>query len=161
MQDCFETADVETRPSTPASAALEDNLVSPPVQVRIPASAEYVKIIRDLVDCLCQLRSLSDDARASIKLAVGEAVNNAVLYAQSANGLSAVEVSISLLDNVLEIEVANESGGFSPNTPSKMPDAELLAERGRGLALMNIMMDEVEYVSRGSQTIARMRKWLK
>ncbi len=133
---------------------------SVPIQVRIPASTEYVRVVREVVDCLCRLKSLSEDARASVKLAVGEAVNNAVNYARNDAGVSTVDVTISLGEDVLEVEVANDSGGFSPHASSKMPDAELLAERGRGLALMNIMMDEVEYFVRDGRTIARMRKRL-
>ncbi|MDX1934478.1 MAG: ATP-binding protein [Capsulimonadales bacterium] len=134
--------------------------VAVPVHVRIPAASGYVRVVREMVDCLCQLRSLSEDVRAAVKLAVGEAVNNAVAYARAEDGRPEVDVVIRLHANLLEIEVINESGGFQPETPGKMPDAELLAENGRGLALMNIMMDEVEYFVRDGKTVALMRKWL-
>jgi anti-sigma regulatory factor (Ser/Thr protein kinase) len=39
-----------------------------------------------------------------------------------------------------------------------MPDAESLAEHGRGMALMEMVMDSVQYLSDNGNTVVRMRK---
>ena len=145
----------------PSSGPMESLSSFVPVRIRIPAAPEYVRLVREAVDCLCRLRAVSDDDRAAVKLAVGEAVNNAVAYSDSsAEATATVEVALLLLTDALDIEVVSRSGGFHLDAPAKMPDAELLAERGRGIALINMMMDEVEYYTRDGNTVAHLRKSL-
>ncbi len=69
-----------------------------------------------------------------------------------------MRVTCRLRDDALEIDVANGGNGFHPTAPAGMPRAETLAEHGRGLALMEMMMDAVEYLWEDGNTIVRMRK---
>jgi serine/threonine-protein kinase RsbW len=128
------------------------------IQVRIPGSTAYIRLVRDAVDTLADRVSLSPEDRAAVKLAVGEACNNAVQHAASGeNGRSGtVAVALRIGPEALEIEVANEGKGFEP--AAAMPTAELLTESGRGLALIEMMMDSVEYLHHEGNTVVRMRK---
>jgi serine/threonine-protein kinase RsbW len=130
------------------------------IEVRIPGTAAYIRLIRDAVDALADRFELSPEDRAGIKLAVGEACNNAVLHAppDENGGAGTVEVALRIGHEHLEIDVANAGPGFEPPVSTKMPDAEFLTESGRGLALIELIMDSVEYLTQNGNTVVRMRK---
>jgi serine/threonine-protein kinase RsbW len=128
------------------------------ILVRIPGSMAYIRLVRDAVDTLADRVALSSEDRAAVKLAVGEACNNAVQHASpDGNGRpGGVVVALRIGQDSLEIDVANEGDGFCPS--ATMPVAEALSESGRGLALIEMMMDSVEYLQQEGNTVVRMRK---
>lgn len=129
------------------------------IRVQIPGATEYIGIARHAVDAVGQQIQLSSDARAAVKLAVGEAVNNAVLYARRAGGdHGSVVVACRIGADALVIDVTNQGNGFHPAAPARMPCPEDLAEHGRGRALMEMVMDSVEYLSENGNTVVRLRK---
>ena len=136
---------------------MQDNEV---IRLQIPEATEYIPVVRRLVDAVGEALRLPQSARAEVKLAVGEACNNAVLHAKhlaSAGGGSMV-VACRVRPDALEIDITNRGNGFHPDAPAAMPPAEALAEHGRGLALMERVMDSVEYLSEGGDTTVRLRK---
>jgi serine/threonine-protein kinase RsbW len=138
----------------------DGKLMDETIQVRIPGSTAYIRVVRDAVDALADRVALSLEDRAAIKLAVGEACNNAVQHAPSnADACSRmVAVALRIRPDALEIDVTNEGNDFHPAAHANMPTAELLSERGRGLALIELMMDSVEYLHHDGNTVVRMRK---
>jgi serine/threonine-protein kinase RsbW len=129
------------------------------IRLQIPGATEYVTIARRAIDVVGEQLDLSGAARAEVKLAVGEACNNAVQHA-SQNGANdgSVIVACRVRPDVLEIDVTNQGNGFHPGSHSLMPPAEALAEHGRGMPLMEMLMDSVEYLSENGNTTVRMRK---
>ncbi len=135
---------------------MKDNEV---ICLQIPGETEYVGIARHAVDAVGEQISLPPDARMAIKLAVGEACNNAVKHARQAGSEAhPVSVACRVQPDALEIDVTNHGNGFHPEVPAAMPVAEALDEHGRGLALMEMMMDSVEFLSENGNTTVRMRK---
>lgn len=130
------------------------------VQVRIPGLSEYISVARQAVDAVGEQIRLSRDDRAAVKLAVGEACNNAVFHARSnaANGVGWVMVACQVAPDALVIDVTNQGNGFHPTAAVRMPAAEELRESGRGMALMEMLMDSVEYFSHHGNTMVRMCK---
>lgn len=141
------------------------------VQVRIPGQPAYISVARQAIDAVSEQLQLPPDTRSAVKLAVGEACNNAVLYGRhllapapnlaipSAGGAPTVLIACRILRDALEIDVTNEGNGFHPMPgAAAMPMPETLSEHGRGLALMESVMDSVEYLSRNGNTVVRMRK---
>lgn len=131
------------------------------VCVSIPSQTTFIPIARQTVDALSEQLHLSTGDRAAVKLAVGEACNNAVLHSPLPHHpgvLPTVSVACRVFPDALEIDVCNEGNGFHPTPGAKMPTAELLSEHGRGMALMEMMMDSVEYLSVNGNTVVRMRK---
>lgn len=133
------------------------------VSVCIPGETAFIPVARQTVDALGEKLRLSPSDRAAVKLAVGEACNNAVLHPNSPQQIPQVTVACRVLPNtlepsILEIDVTNQGNGFHRPVSVKMPDAELLSESGRGMALMELMMDSVEYLSVNGNTVVRMRK---
>ena len=133
------------------------------VQICIPGLTQYISVARHAVDALGEQIHLSPDDRAAVNLAVGEACNNAVLHAPDVGGaadpdcpVGAVCVACRVDDDALEIDVSNNGNGFHPPLDAAMPDA--FAEHGRGMPLMELLMDSVEYLSLRGNTVVRMRK---
>lgn len=156
-------------PPTPAavpgeadSAAGADALATETalIEVRIPGRTEFIGVARSAVDAVSEQMQLGRDARAAVKLAVGEACNNAVIHARSPQhgGAGFVRVACRIDGDGLEIDVTNQGNGFYPPAPAQMPEGTALAESGRGMALMEMLMDSVEYLSENGDTIVRMRK---
>jgi len=143
------------------------------IAVQIPGSTEYIGIARDAVDAFGKQLHLPPDTRAAIKLAVGEACNNAALHSALAKANLAdtsrlscapvafrpITVAARTNGDALEIEVSNHGNGFHPTMGGAMPDA--YAEHGRGIALMEMLMDSVEYLSVNGDTVVRLRKRLR
>jgi serine/threonine-protein kinase RsbW len=130
------------------------------VCLRIPPLTEYVRVARNAADTIADMINLSLDDRAAVKLAVGEACNNAVIHSTpippAAHGW--VEVVLHVTADALEIEVINPGAGFRPERAARtMPPPEEMTEQGRGIPLMELLMNSVVYESRGGHTIVRMR----
>lgn len=125
------------------------------IRLRIPGATEHVAVARNAVDAVSEGLRLSPDARAAIKLAVGEACDNAVRHTKRPG--APVIVIYRAGRDVVEIDVGNRGNDFHPSGPAEMPPAEALAEHGRGLALIELLMDDVEYLSERGNTIVRMR----
>lgn len=135
----------------------EETKMSRFIRVQIPGAPEFIAVARSAVDAVGEQMRLSPGDRAAIKLAVGEACENAVRYGRPGEGReNTVVVACRAEPDALEIEVVNRGNGFHPLARAEMPEA--LAERGRGRALMEILMDSVEYLSENGDTVVRMRK---
>ena len=89
-----------------------------------------------------------------IKLAISEAVANAIQHGSSSRG-DPIRLSVAARGSALVFEVWDtgvfEAGG---------EPLEELAERGRGLQIVGLMMDEVELVPRTGGTVLRLVKRL-
>ncbi len=95
---------------------------------------------------------LQDEERYEFTFAVNEAVSNAIEHGRpSPDGR--IHLHVAEEDGALVFEV-EDHGTFAPGAPS----VDHLPERGRGLAFMAAMMDEVD-VRRGSNgTVVRLCK---
>lgn len=162
--------DEEARGTAPAlrenqltgSDASKGDAVRELVELRIPGRCEYIGVAREAVAAVAEQLHLSRDDRAAVKLAVGEACNNAVFHARrncpDSSGCVIIACRLLTPDDLLEIDVTNQGNGFHPEHPAPMPEAEVLAEHGRGLPLMEMLVDSVEYLSRNGNTTVRLRK---
>lgn len=101
----------------------------------------------------------ADDADALL-LAVGEACNNAVNYGGC--GLADPRFSVScrpLNGRGLQVDVRNQGNGFHPDLSEcgPMPDSDY-ATHGRGFGLMLALVDDVQVLSDGENTVVRLSK---
>ncbi len=129
------------------------------VRLQIPGEMRYVSVARQAVEAVTEQLQLPGDVRMAVKLAVGEACNNAVQHAKrDARRDGSVLIACRALPDALEIDVTNQGNGFHPSILAAMPESADLLEHGRGMALMEMMMDSVEYLSENGDTTVRMRK---
>jgi serine/threonine-protein kinase RsbW len=90
----------------------------------------------------------------SIKLALEEALVNAIKHGNQCDRNKKVEIAYSLLPDRFEIKITDEGEGFDP---AEVPDPTAIEnlERpcGRGLMLIKHYMTEVRYNERGNSVV--------
>ena len=126
------------------------------VSLRIPAKAEYITLCRLALTGLGQVRDISDDTMADLKLALTEAVSNSVRHAYRASGGGHVDVTYELGDDRIGIEVVDDGEGFDPDEAPSFEGDEL-SEGGLGIAIIRSIADEFEIDSKPGRRGSRLR----
>ena len=122
------------------------------------STANAVPVIESIID---QLRRDNWSSRDifGIHLAVEEAVVNAVTHGNREDEEKLVDVACQIQDDHFSIEVIDQGTGFdSRKIPDPTSNARLDVEHGRGVLLMNAMMDRVEYLGRGNHLVLEKRR---
>lgn len=135
------------------------------IELKIPASSEWVRVVRLTVAGVASRLPFPVDAVEDIKLAVTEAINNAIQHAplQPAPGETpTISIVIETSADGLWIHIADE-GRLNKELPvakaSPAKWAGELPEGGLGLMLIQSLMDEVKQESGPARdTIVRMFK---
>jgi serine/threonine-protein kinase RsbW len=143
------------------------------MEIRIPARAEWVRVVRLTVAGIAGRMGFTFDEVEDIKLAVAEACNNAILHAgadsdSDLSGASRVQVEVTPHRDRLDIRVTDEGSEGTVEFPAAREatqytadEYEDLPEGGMGLLLIRSLMDEVQQHSGPQmQTTLRMVKYL-
>jgi serine/threonine-protein kinase RsbW len=94
-----------------------------------------------------------DEACAfAIRLALEEALNNAVRHGNRMDPAKVVEVEYDIDPRRAIITVTDQGEGFNPaGVPDPTTDENLEKPTGRGIMLMRAYMDQVRFNDRGNQ----------
>ena len=112
------------------------------IDLKLPCRSEFAVIARMQAEAIARRVGYTEEEIQDIKTAVGEACDNAIEHGASPQG---IRVYYQLTMENLIVEVQDFGHGFNPNGyGDNLPDP--LAERGRGIFLMNRFMDSVEYI---------------
>ena len=138
------------------------------IEMKLPASAEYVSLIRLTLSGVFTRAGASYDDIEDSKIAVSEAVTNAVKYAykhSEQNGM--INICFELFDDKIKIIISDQGESFDyESTKSKLgpyqenENIDFLREGGLGLFLIESLMDEVK-VSKESGVTISMIKYIK
>jgi anti-sigma regulatory factor (Ser/Thr protein kinase) len=103
-----------------------------------------------------------------VELCAIEAFNNAVEHAYQESGSQTISFQLDLQDDWLTVEVRDQGTQMAPEKlkNAKMPepdpdDPSTWSVRGRGLAIMSMLMDQVSYTSRNGENTLALRKRLR
>ena len=119
----------------------ENKGLSEPISLRIPSSPEYVLLARLVVTQIGQMAGLGQGEVYDLKLAVTEAVTNAIRHAD----VESFEIEYVARPQTVEITVRDAGGGFNAGDLSTAPDSQ----GGFGLAVIGSLVDEVVLDSSG------------
>jgi serine/threonine-protein kinase RsbW len=130
-------------------------------ELQIPASPEYIAIVRLVVSSLASARrALADERVDDLKLAVSEACTNAIEAHSSSGRPEPVTITVLEGEERLEVQITDRGPGFDPESlPSHPPvtDPERLNfERGLGIPLIRTLVDDVQFVRTSTGTTVRM-----
>jgi len=138
------------------------------IEMKLPASAEYVSLIRLTLSGVFTRAGASYDDIEDSKIAVSEAVTNAVKHAykhSEQNGM--INICFELFDDKIKIIISDQGESFDyESTKSKLgpyqenENIDFLREGGLGLFLIESLMDEVK-VSKESGVTISMIKYIK
>jgi len=121
------------------------------VNLVIPSDPAEARTIQEQIEQLLHARATNDHDIFSIRLALEEALVNAIKHGNQMDRNKVVRISYRVLVDRFEVAIADEGEGFDP---SEVPDPTAIEnlERpcGRGLMLMRHYMSEVQYNARGN-----------
>ncbi|MEA2446489.1 MAG: phosphoserine phosphatase RsbU/P [Actinomycetota bacterium] len=124
----------------------------------IPNEPQRTREVRQFVaDFLADLRA-PIDTTYDILLAVGEAAGNAAKYGARKEIRSEMRIRCVLEDQTVRIVVADEGPGFDLSALSGHASPDPLASGGRGMFLMNQLMDELDVETSPSGTTVTMSR---
>ena len=117
------------------------------VELRIPAKAEYIQLVRTVIGEVASINpNLNLGRIADLRLAVSEAVTNAYREHTRQNIEDQIVIRCDLSKGKIEIEINDQGSGFNPDQIPSLPNPEdpnrLNHESGVGFSLIQELSDE-------------------
>jgi len=128
--------------------------------VRVPTDLEVVEEAVDVIARHCLASGLTPRAaRFNLRVALSEALANAIVYGNQMDPAKRVDVRVEMDDGGFAVYVSDEGAGFDP---TRVPDPTL-PERidrpdGRGLFLIRQLVDDVSFNDRGNAICMILRR---
>jgi serine/threonine-protein kinase RsbW len=111
-------------------------------------------IVREIEAC-----SFRESDIFAIKLAMEEALTNAVKHGNRCDPCKSVTVRYAVSPEMCVVIVRDEGGGFRPeNVPDPTTPERLPVPNGRGIMLLRAYMDKVEYRDEGREVYFMKRR---
>jgi len=102
--------------------------------------------VEEFVNYFCKDVHLPDEKLTNVLLAVTEATTNAIIHANKCDINKKVTIDASVENSKLIIKIKDEGEGFDPgNIPDPTEPENLLKDSGRGIYLMRVYMDDLQY----------------
>ena len=117
--------------------------------MRIPSDIKYIRKVSAEIENLLRSENIDESIIFDIRLCAEEAIKNSILHGNKKSKEKSVFIAYSLKGDKFNMEIEDEGHGFDP---LKLPDPtrkeNLLMEGGRGVFLMQKLMDKIEYNDR-------------
>lgn len=138
------------------------------IQLMIPSRLDAVPLLGSMVKAICESVGLGDTDRQLVGLCLVEAANNAIIHAYCEKEGGTVGVEVTLYPEKLIFDVVDFGRAGDPEKMNSDHRAALSesspqfsqAESGRGLAIMQEVMDSVEYTVRSNNNRLRLVKYV-
>ena len=119
--------------------------------VVIPSDPAEARVVQDRIEQVLQERQTADRDIFSIKLALEEALVNAIKHGHRGDPSKQVHVRYRVEADRLTVEVEDQGPGFRPElVPDPRAPENLERDCGRGLLLMRNFMTSVRYNDAGT-----------
>ena len=126
--------------------------------ITIPSIPDEMMRVEDTILPTLSAKGYGERSLFGIRLALEEAVINAIKHGNELDSTKKVTIRFSLDDKKFDVGIEDEGEGFDPDeVPDPWSEEGLLAESGRGVALMRAYMDDVWFEEEGSRV--NMRKY--
>jgi serine/threonine-protein kinase RsbW len=126
----------------------------------IPSDLGEARRIQELIETELRLHHYEDKEIFGIRLALEEALVNAIKHGNQMDRTKKVHVRFRILLDRFDIGIADEGPGFNPcEIPDPLADENLERPCGRGLFLMRHYMSEVTVHPPGNRlSMSKVRK---
>lgn len=116
-------------------------------ELHIPSVFGCEKTAMEFVASMARKAGLSDDRIEDLKTAVSEACLNAIEHGNKMDANKKVNVSLSVEDSRLQVDVHDEGKGIGEVEPPRIEDqiAGRYKPRGWGIFLIKRLIDKVEF----------------
>lgn len=136
------------------------------IEMRFPAKAEYVGVIRLSVSGIAHRMGFSYEDIEDLKVAISEAVSNVVEHAYEDEDEGEVTIGFGVYEKRLEIMIADHGDSFNLQSVKRnigpyenIESIDNLHEGGFGLFIIKTLMDKVE-INNEYGVIVLMTKYL-
>lgn len=130
------------------------------LSLKVPSDVERVSEAVDLVTR--HVAAHFSDRRTvnfNLRVALGEALTNAILYGNRSDAGKLVAVRVLFGHNVIELEVTDQGPGFDPSSvPDPTSPERIEQPSGRGLFLIRRLMDDVRFNDKGNSICMMLRR---
>lgn len=129
-----------------------ENLI-PRVQKELPGDVKAIPPVVEQVMAVVREQGCAADSEFEIEVALYEALANAVEHGCGHDPEKRVEVVVACEEHHGMIIIVRDPGaGFQPESvPSPVVGENLYADSGRGIFLINQLMDEVRFEKNGTE----------
>lgn len=123
-------------------------------EVTLPADFQSLVDVENLVEKVCQIVGIQEDAFGNVLIAVTEAVNNAISHGNEQDSSLSIDVAVGDASDSFCFKIKDQGDGFDyENLPDPTAPENILKENGRGIFLMRNLSDEVAFNDKGNEVI--------
>jgi serine/threonine-protein kinase RsbW len=120
-------------------------------EVTIPSDPAEARRVQEEVERQLKLHHFSDHDIFGIRLALEEALINAIKHGNQMDRSKLVRIAYHVFPERFEIHITDEGAGFDPcEVPDPTAVENLERPCGRGLMLMRHYMSEITFTQRGN-----------
>ncbi len=132
--------------------------------LRIECSRRNLQQVRDFVRDFLDRRALPELLVNQVVLAIDEVVANFIIHANSEDERQYIDLQLVVENHNLNVEIADYGSTIFLPGPQAAPNLHEYIQQGRkggmGMALVNRLMDRVEFFTRDQHTICHLSKHL-
>lgn len=129
--------------NTAVPNAPEEVTATPDLELKLPARAENVAVVRHAFGGFAEVLSVDEQTLADIKLAITEACTNVVVHAYERDDIGDLEVDATIDDQLMTVIIRDNGRGILPR-----PDSPGL---GLGLPLIATLAETLELGTDGDE----------
>ena len=133
------------------------------VDIKVPNQTRYLSLIgkigEDIVRTMKKYRGDREELAYHINLVLTESMANAIRHANEGDPEKEVHITITIEEKTLSIKVFDQGQGFDVCT-LPAPDFKGLKEQGRGVYIIQSLMDQVTYRKVDGGNVLEMKKKL-
>lgn len=128
------------------------------LNLTLPRDARYVTLLRRVADSLLEGVDVPRDSIDDVTVALSEACGNVIRHA---DGSSEYEVRLTVESGHCQIEVTDLGPGMPEDIlRTAEPSLDDIAEDGRGLPLLQSLVDDMEFTRHDDRTKVRLvKRW--
>ena len=121
-------------------------------EIQIRSDFHEAKEAEEQIIAAAKQCGYDEDSIFALRLSVEEALSNAIRHGNLYDINKKVDIRYSVSCERIELYVSDEGRGFDPRVvPDPTAPENLEIPSGRGIMLMRVYMNEVEYNERGNQ----------
>lgn len=122
--------------------------------LNIASSFENMSLVERMVEDVCDIYKVNEDAYGNILIAVTEAVNNAIYHGNKGDATKHIKIGFQSHEKDIQFSVSDEGVGFDfDNLPDPTDPLNIDKPNGRGVFLMKNLADKVEFQNNGQEVL--------
>ncbi len=132
------------------------------IKLELPSDVSLIEQVIGLVTHRCRdFRSYGPRTLVSLRIALSEALSNAILYGNAGDRAKSVTLRAKVDAWSIKVQVTDEGSGFDPReVPDPTRPDTIESAGGRGLFLLQQLADEVTYNEQGNSVTLVLRSEL-